>query len=485
MIPTGRLLVICLSFSVLTTKLVGENIQLGLRLPEGFEVYEYANHEYANDIYTMTTDSKGQITVAGRGYIRMLVDRDKNGQADQVIQFSNGPLDGAMGLLWENNTLFFTGDGGLHCYRDENGDLHADGPAKKLADMKTGGEHSAHAIRRGPDGWLYVLCGNMTGIDDSFASDTRSPITRPVAGCVVRFSPDFTKKEIVADGFRNAYDMDFNFNGDLFTYDSDNERCVGLPWYEPTRFYHVIPGSHYGWRSPQKAHFWRMPPYFPDLVKPLTPLGRGSPTGVTCYQHQQFPPQYHGAMFLADWTFGRVYAVSLKQSGSSYKGESHVFIQAIGSNGFASTDVVVHPQSGDLYVSTGGRGTRGAVYRIRYTRNTGQNEKSVRPKTPSRTVSIGGPSSLLMANMTDPFHIRKTLHWFRKQYEQIPPQDIETLILKTWDHPDRYIRQACAALIALMNGSQLDHLRTLCVGPSQELTLCQGIVNLFPDETLK
>jgi len=161
----------------------------------------------------------------------------------------------------------------------------------------------------------------MTGIDDSFASDPHSPITRPVAGCVVRFSPDFTKKEIVADGFRNAYDMDFNLNGDLFTYDSDNERCVGLPWYEPTRFYHVIPGSHDGWRSPQKTHFWRMLPYFPDLVKPLSTLGRGSPTGVTCYQHQQFPPQYHGAMFLADWTFGRVYAVSLKQSGSSYGGK--------------------------------------------------------------------------------------------------------------------------------------------------------------------
>ena len=325
----------------------------------------------------------------------------------------------------------------------------------------------------------------MTGIDDSFASDPHSPITRPVAGCVVRFSPDFTKKEIVADGFRNAYGMDFNLNGDLFTYDSDNERCVELSWYEPTRFYHVIPGSHDGWRSPQKTHFWRMPPYFPDLVKPLTTLGRGSPTGVTCYQHQRFPPQYHGAMFLADWTFGRVYVVSLKQSGSSYGGESHVFIQAVGSNGFAPTDIVVHHPSGELYVSTGGRGTRGAVYRIRYTRNTGQHEKSVRPKTPSRTASIGGPSSLLLANMTDPFHIRKTLHWFRKHYEKIPPQDIETLILKTWDHHDRYIRQACAALIALMNGCQLDHLKTLCVEPSQELTLCQGIVNLFPDETLK
>ena len=77
----------------------------------------------------MTTDPNGQITVAGRGYIRILIDRDKNGQSDQAIPFSNGPLDGAMGLFWEHNTLFFTRDDGLHCYRDENGDLPADGPA--------------------------------------------------------------------------------------------------------------------------------------------------------------------------------------------------------------------------------------------------------------------------------------------------------------------------------------------------------------------
>ena len=90
MISTGRLLSICLSLSVMTTNLVCENIQLGLRHPEGFDVYKYANHEYANAIYTMTTDPNGQITIAGRGYIRILIDRDKNGQADQANPFSNG-----------------------------------------------------------------------------------------------------------------------------------------------------------------------------------------------------------------------------------------------------------------------------------------------------------------------------------------------------------------------------------------------------------
>ena len=118
-----------------------------------------------------------------------------------------------------------------------------------------------------------------------------SPIREPVAGCLLRFTPDLKQSEIVADGFRNAYDFDFNPDGELFTYDSDNERCVALPWYEPTRFYHVIPGGRHGWLSPQRGTFWRMPPYFADVVAPLATLERGSPTGCVCYRHVQFPAE--------------------------------------------------------------------------------------------------------------------------------------------------------------------------------------------------
>ena len=156
-------------------------------------------------------------------------------------------------MLWEGSVLYFTGAGGLRRYRDENGDGKADGPPELIRALNTGGEHHAHAVKRGPDGWLYVLCGNMTGINASYATLPTSPIQAPVAGCVLRFTPDLKHSEIVADGFRNAYDMDFNSDGELFTFDSDNERCVSLPWYEFTRFYHAIPGGHYGWQAPQRA----------------------------------------------------------------------------------------------------------------------------------------------------------------------------------------------------------------------------------------
>src|SRR5262249_3625233 len=313
-------------------------------------------------------DPQGRVVVSGRGYIRVLVEDARTGKAARAIEVAAGPADGAMGLLWEGEWLYFTGGGGLCRYRVPRGKDRAAGPAELIRKLKTGGEHDAHAIRRGPDGWLYVLCGNMTRVDKSYAQLPTSPVLAAVAGCVLRFTPDLKKSEIVADGFRNAYGMDFNLDGELFTFDSDNERCVTLPWYEFTRFYHVIPGGHYGWQAPRHAQWWRFPPYFSDVVAPVATLGRGSPTGVACYRHVQFPRAYRGGIFLLDWTFGRVYFLSLTRAGSTYCCEKQVFLESVGDNGFAPTALAVHPRTGDMFISIGGRGTRGAVYRIRYPR---------------------------------------------------------------------------------------------------------------------
>lgn len=338
----------------------------GLRVSPGFEVTEFADARLANDIYCMTIDPKGRVVVAGRGYIRLLVDDNGDGRADRAISFAAEPKDGAMGLHWEGTTLYVTGDGGLRRLTDQDGNDRADGPSERIRTLKTGGEHAAHAIRRGPDGWLYVLCGNNTGIDAKYAETPTSPIRAPIAGCVLRFAPDLKTCEIVADGFRNAYGMDFNLDGELFAYDSDNERCVSLPWYEPTRLYHVVAGRHYGWLSPQQMAFWRRPPYFPDIMPPVATLGRGSPTGVVCYRHTQFPAKYRGGLFLLDWTFGRVLFVPLRRAGASYAGTPEPFLHSTGDHGFAPTAAAVHPKTGDLYVSIGGRGTRGGVYRVRW-----------------------------------------------------------------------------------------------------------------------
>src|SRR3954470_23460012 len=98
----------------------GGTIQHGLRVPSGFTVTEYAGSDLANDIFCMTVDPHGRVIVSGRGYTRILVD-DGHGKAARAIDFTAGPKDGAMGLLWEGDSLYVVGDGALRRYREKDG----------------------------------------------------------------------------------------------------------------------------------------------------------------------------------------------------------------------------------------------------------------------------------------------------------------------------------------------------------------------------
>ncbi|HWG44072.1 MAG TPA: hypothetical protein VN688_14945 [Gemmataceae bacterium] len=446
----------------------------GLRVPAGFEITEFADSALANDIYCMTLDPKGRVVVSGRGYIRLLIDDNGDGRADRALDFAGAPKDGAMGLFWEGNTLFCMGDGGLRRYRDAGGAGRLRDP-ELIHPFKTGGEHAAHAMRRGPDGWLYVLCGNSTGIRRQQATSPTSPIREPIAGCVVRLSPDFKNCEIVADGFRNAYAFDFNSAGDLFTFDSDNERCVSLPWYEPTRCYHVVSGGHYGWQNPQRAQTWRLPPYFLDVVAPVATLGRGSPTGVACYRHTQFPAKYRDGLFLCDWTFGRIYFLPLEQRGSSYVAKPEVFLQAVGDNGFAPTAAAVHPLSGDLYVSIGGRGTRGAVYRIRYPKGMGDvKPKDVARLQPAARSLDWQPDAqttwIKRAIGTDLHERRRAFALIHRHRGHFTIEQLERVIGANSGQADRGLRQATAALLACLDDNARQRLNQPKDDPLTEIT---------------
>jgi putative membrane-bound dehydrogenase-like protein len=460
---------------------------LGLRVPAGFEVIEVAGSDLANDIFRMTLDPQGRVVVAGRGYIRTLIDDNGDGRADRAVEFASSPRDGAMGLLWEGDTLFVTGDGGLRRYRDRDADGRADGPSELIRAMKTGGEHNAHAMLRGPDGWLYVICGNFTGLDASYAQLPTSPIHEPTAGCVLRFSPDLKASEIVADGFRNAYGMDFNADGELFAFDSDNERCLSLPWYESTRFYHVVAGGHHGWRAPQRSDFWRVPPCAPEITPPIVTLGRGSPTGVAGYRHTRFPERYRDGFFLLDWTFGKVHFVTLERSGATYRGRSEVFLESVGTGGFAPTDVAVHPRTGDLYLSVGGRGTRGAVYRVRY---VGLPD----PKLDPAPIAIR-PRSLdwrpdlretLLAEATsgdDPARLAALIA-LRRHRDKISTGDVRSAIVANWGRPDRMLRRAAADLIDGLDASGRQALESRVQTSVEQAAFALGTAETDPARAL-
>jgi putative membrane-bound dehydrogenase-like protein len=398
---------------------------LGLRVAPGFRVTLYADHELANDIFAMTLDSHGRVVVTGPGYIKVLHDTKGAGKADKATVFATPPT-GGMGLCFDGNDLYFCGAGWLSRYRDRDGKGRADGPPEHLLPLAYG-EHGGHAMRKGPDGWWYVIGGNDSGIDKRHVTLPHSPIQNPEAGALLRLTPDCKQSEVIAHGFRNPYDFDFNEAGDLFTYDSDVERDYFLPWYTPTRMYHIGYAMHHGWRLPSYLRSWCRKDYYLDTVDILWPVGRGSPTGVVCYRHTQFPEHYRGGIFALDWTFGKVYFFPLQPEGASYRTQPEVFLESVGTSGFDPTDVVVAPD-GSLFICMGGRGTRGAVYRVEY---VGEG------KMPRKAKQM--PQSDLEAVLRAPQPLDA---WSRARWEplarKLGPHPFGPVIVdESWDEPAR------------------------------------------------
>jgi putative heme-binding domain-containing protein len=354
---------------------------LGVRVAPGFRVTLYADQDLANDIQAMTLDARGRVVVTGPGYIKRL-EGTNAARADRAVLIVT-TRTGGMGLCFDGDDLLFFGDGSLRRFH-----LDAEGRAITNATetlLVSGyGEHGTHAMRKGPDGFWYLIGGNDAGFGVKNVTSARSPVQRPEAGCVLRFTPDFKSSEVIAHGLRNPYDYDFNSDGELFTYDSDVEREFLLPWYTPTRLYHLAYGGHHGWRLSGylRSHMRRA--YYADSVEMLAPIGRGSPTGVTCYRHNQFPEKYRGGFFALDWTFGKIWFTPLLPRGAGYDAVSEVFLEPLGSHGFAPTDCAVAPD-GSLFVCIGGRKTRGAVYRIEFVRDDA-------PKTPpTNSIALARP----------------------------------------------------------------------------------------------
>lgn len=358
---------------------------IGIRVPEGFTVTAYANDSLAHDIFSMTVDALGRVVVSGPGYVKILIDTDNDGKADKAQTFVE-LASGAQGLYFLGRDLMCTADQGLVRYRDANNDDKADGPPEVFLKIHTGGEHHAHAIRRGPDGWWYLIAGNMSGVNAGYATLPTSPIKSPHAGVILRLKPDLSGGEILADGFRNAYDFDFNAQGELFAYDSDGERDISLPWYLPTRLFHVLPAGEHGWMTES----CKRPDHFLDAAPVVASTGRGSPTGVACYRHTQFPEEYRNGLFILDWTFGRVFFVPGTRDGETWSGKPQNFITAQGQFGFAPTDAAIGAD-GSLFVCVGGRGTHGTVYRITYTGKPGApapKPEPLPPLDPSATADV-------------------------------------------------------------------------------------------------
>jgi putative heme-binding domain-containing protein len=335
---------------------------------------------------SMCVDPQGRLIVADQGSAGLFrVTPPAPGGKPSATKVEKIPvvIGEAQGLLWAFDSLYVVVNGkkhtsGLYRIRDTDGDGELD-EVKLLRKLSGNGtEHGPHAVVLAPDGKsLYVVCGNASKLTEIAGSrvpriwgedhllprmpDARGFMRNVLApgGCVYQTDPLGGDWQLVSVGYRNPYDMAFNRHGDLFTFDADMEWDFNTPWYRPTRVCLATSGSEFGWRNGTGKY----PPHYPDNLPAVCDIGPGSPTGVTFGYGAKFPAKYQEALFICDWSYGKLYAVHVTPNQSGYRGEVEEFLSGLP---LPLTDIVVHPKDGALYFAIGGRGTQSGLYRLTY-----------------------------------------------------------------------------------------------------------------------
>ncbi len=367
----------------------------------------------------------------------------------EVIPVESGM---AHGLLWAFDSLYVVTNGpgkGLYRIRDTNNDDVLDEVKQLRAFEGPVSEHGPHAVILSPDKKsIYVCAGNHTllpkpersRLPRNWDEDQLLPrmwdagghavgIMAP-GGWIAKTDPEGNSFELVTAGFRNQYDIAFNVEGDLFTYDADMEWDINTPWYRPTRVNHAVSGGEFGWRSGSG----KWPEFYPDSLGSVIDIGPGSPTGISFGYGARFPHKDQQALFISDWSYGVIYAVHLKPQGASYVAEMERFAAAAP---LPATDIVISPVDGAMYFTIGGRRTQSGLYRVTYT----------------------GPETTTAFPPEPPAQPAFDLRVLRRQLEALhePGHGSEKNLAFIWSnlsHVDRHIRYAARIALEFIPAGQ-------------------------------
>ena len=321
-------------------------------MPEGFTIEQSMRDDEVGSLVAMAFDASGNIIASReRGPLLLIQDTDNSGAHDKATVFCDKVQD-VRGLLVLEGAVYAVGMGptGAALYRlaDADGDGVAERvdalvQYKGLVGEDSLGERGPHSVRLGPDGLLYGLIGNGSGV--AVPEPVAGPMSNMYEGDLLRpryedprgyaegvkvpggvlFRADAAGRhtELVAAGLRNAQDFAFSPSGEVFALDSEMPWDQGAPWYRPSRVLHLVQGADFGWRS----GWAKWPGYFLDTLPATLNVGPGSPSGVEFYRHTVFPKRYHGALLACDWARGRIYAVYLKREGASFSATSEVLLE--------------------------------------------------------------------------------------------------------------------------------------------------------------
>jgi glucose/arabinose dehydrogenase len=294
-----------------------------LTVPPGFALNTF--YSGLDEPRLMTVGPDGHLYVAERdaGAVIRLPDTDGDGVADErqvVAEDLNEPhsVEWYAGALYvaENDRIVQMVD------QDGDGDFLDEGEQTTITDnIPSGGGHSSRTARIGPDGMLYVAAGSSGNIDVErdrrratilrFNLDGSIPADNPFADAA-----EETQRPVWAEGLRNSVDFLFLPDGRLWANHNGSD-MLGDDLPPEEIVIEVERGQHYGWPYCYTPGLGVVPPettevrdervdfdeHLVDCAEALparfTDLAHVAPLGMVYYDHDAFPADYQGDLFVA------------------------------------------------------------------------------------------------------------------------------------------------------------------------------------------
>ena len=380
-----------------------------LKVYDGLEVTLFASEPMLTNPTNIDVDARGRVWVCEAYNYRnqynsknpfkkegdrilILEDTDGDGKADKSKVFYQGlDVNAALGISVLGNKVIVSCSPNVLIFTDENGD---DVPDKKEILFKgvqgVDHDHGMHAFIFGPDGRLYFNMGNEGRNLVSASGDTIIDIHghkvatngKPFRdGLVLRSELDGSRVEVLANNFRNNYEVTVDPFGTLWQSDNDDDGNKG------TRINYVMEFGNYGFKDEMTGASWparrtNMEKTIPlrhwhlndpGVVPNLLQTYAGSPTGITMYEGTLLPEVFRGQIIHCDAGPNVVRAYPVQNDGAGYKAEIVPVLQGQKDQWFRPSDVCVAPD-GSLIIAdwydpgVGGHQVgdleRGRIYRV-------------------------------------------------------------------------------------------------------------------------
>ena len=322
------------------------------------------------------------VALAYNGNVYLLTDTDRDGLEDQAELFweNKGEIRSPIGMdltppeYSRGQGVFVATKSNCVLIADTDGDDRAEEPIV----VATGWPESFHQVDAlgvavdPRDQSIYFGLGT-TNFADAYVKSPDGTAGYKLAGekgTIMRVSPDFNSREIVATGIRFPVALRFNSRGDLFC--TDQEGATWLPNGNPfDELLHIEKGRHYGFPP-------RHPRHLPNVIDEPSVFDYRPQHQSTCGLNFN-EPTLDGTTFGPDWwrgdalvtgySRGKLYRTKLVRTESGYIAQN----QLIGTMRMMPPDACVAPDR-SLVVAAhsggpdwgSGPGGMGKLYKVRY-----------------------------------------------------------------------------------------------------------------------